>query len=153
MTCWIDEEGIHRAILNLITNALDALAGHEGGFVRVETNYDEVEDLLTIKVSDNGPGIAEEELGNLFELFASSKGSKGTGLGLPVSDKIVREHGGQILVESRFGVGTVFTIAIPHVKPPIIYNSGRGITEATLSGSSIHKTDAIRESNLLKPDD
>ena len=120
----------------------------------METNYDEVEDLLTIKVSDNGPGIAEEDLATLFELFASSKGSKGTGLGLPVSDKIVREHGGQIIVDSKFGLGTSFTIEIPHVKPPVVsHGLGRISGEATLTGSSIHRTSAIHESNSTKPDD
>jgi signal transduction histidine kinase len=154
LICWIDEEGIHRAILNLITNALDALAGHEGGFVRVETSYDEQQDILKIKVADNGPGIAEEDLATLFELFASSKGSKGTGLGLPVSDKIVREHGGRIDVESKFGLGTSFTIEIPHVKPPVVsHGLGRISGEATLTGSSIHRTSAIHESNPTKLDD
>ena len=146
LICWVDEEGLHRAILNLITNAIDAQAGHEGGLISIDTNYDESSDTLRIKVSDNGPGIAEEDLVNLFELFASSKGSKGTGLGLPVSDKIIREHGGQILVESKFGMGACFTIEIPHIKPPLAASSGNKIMmEATLTGSSIHRASEVRD--------
>ncbi|MEI7922012.1 MAG: ATP-binding protein [Planctomycetota bacterium] len=146
LICWVDEEGLHRAILNLITNAIDAQAGHEGGLISIDTNYDESSDTLRIKVSDNGPGIAEGDLANLFELFASSKGSKGTGLGLPVSDKIIREHGGQILVESKFGMGACFTIEIPHIKPPIAASSGNKLMmEATLTGSSIHRANKVHD--------
>lgn len=135
--CWIDEEGMHRALLNLITNAIDALAGQEGGQIDVEVDYEEVTGNLKIRVRDNGPGIASDELAGLFELFASTKGSKGTGLGLPVCDKIVREHDGQIRVESQIGEGTVFIVDLPNVRPPVIDPKVGGHLEATLTGSSI----------------
>ena len=137
LVCWIDEEGIHRAVLNLVTNAIDVLTGQEGGVINVETHYNYQTDHLTIDVIDNGPGIAEEDLAGLFELFASSKGAKGTGLGLPVSDKIVREHGGQISVKSQIGVGTTFSIDLPHVKPPVKPSPQPGSMEATISDSSV----------------
>jgi signal transduction histidine kinase len=137
LVCWLDEEGIHRAVLNLITNAIDALSGKEAGLIRVETGYNSETDHLTISIIDNGPGIAEEDLAGLFELFSSSKGSKGTGLGLPVSDKIVREHGGQITVKSEIGTGTTFTIDIPNVKPPDKPNDEPLSMEATISDSSV----------------
>jgi signal transduction histidine kinase len=113
----IDPEGIHRATLNLVTNALDAsqaVAG--GGRVRVATSWDQAQATARVVVSDNGPGIAAEDLDGIFQLFASSKGTKGTGLGLPVSRKIVREHGGEIRVESPASgqpAGTAFTIELP----------------------------------------
>jgi signal transduction histidine kinase len=113
----IDPEGVHRATLNLVTNALDAtqaVAG--GGRVRVRTSWDEAQATARVIVSDNGAGIAEEDLDGVFQLFASSKGTRGTGLGLPVSRKIVREHGGEIRVASPppgEPTGTAFTIELP----------------------------------------
>lgn len=137
LVCWLDEEGIHRAVLNLVTNAIDALAGHEGGVIHVETIENAETGNLEITVSDNGPGIAGEDMAGLFELFSSTKGSKGTGLGLPVSDKIVREHGGQILVESKIGVGTSFTVILPIVPAPAPFSREPGNMEATISDSSV----------------
>ena len=58
-------------------------------------------------------GIPEDELPRLFQIFASTKGTRGTGLGLPVSQKIVREHGGRIVVESEHGRGSSFQVELP----------------------------------------
>jgi len=58
-------------------------------------------------------GIADDEVASIFEVFASTKGSRGTGLGLPVSQKIVREHGGKIAVSSTVGQGSTFVIELP----------------------------------------
>jgi two-component system NtrC family sensor kinase len=66
-----------------------------------------------VLVADNGTGIPPGEVERIFEVFASTKGSRGTGLGLPVSQKIVREHGGQIRIASEVGKGSTFTIEIP----------------------------------------
>ena len=106
-----DEEGLHRAILNLVTNALDAVAYVAEATVTVRAARDG--ELIRIEVEDNGPGIPEAELQSIFKIFASTKGSRGTGLGLPVSEKIVREHGGAIRVESQVGRGTRFLIELP----------------------------------------
>ena len=67
-------------------------------------------------VSDNGVGIDEDDIPSIFQIFASSKGSRGTGLGLPVSQKIIREHGGKIIVTSRPGHGATFLIELPMAK-------------------------------------
>jgi signal transduction histidine kinase len=64
-------------------------------------------------VVDNGPGIAAEAIEDLFKPFVSTKGSRGTGLGLPVSRKILREHGGDIVVQSVLEKGSKFTLRIP----------------------------------------
>ncbi|MFO0892975.1 MAG: HAMP domain-containing sensor histidine kinase [Isosphaeraceae bacterium] len=64
-------------------------------------------------MADNGVGIDEAEVDSIFQVFSSSKGSRGTGLGLPVSQKIVREHGGKISVTSAPGRGSTFTIELP----------------------------------------
>ena len=108
-----DPEGIHRAVLNIVTNALDAAEGAPGARVDVSTEPGPEGTTAQITVADNGPGIAPEDLGGIFELFASTKGARGTGLGLPVSRKIVREHGGDIRVRSEVGRGATFTLELP----------------------------------------
>lgn len=110
----VDPDGIHRAVLNLVTNGLDAAENESGtGRVSVRTSYDEEKATAYIEVSDNGPGVPEEDLPHLFQLFGSTKGARGTGLGLPVSRKIVREHGGELRVVSTPGAGARFTIELP----------------------------------------
>ena len=118
-TLVFDPEGIHRAVLNLVTNAFDAVADSpEPRRVRVFTRYDPDQGKVWIGVEDNGPGIPAEMLDKIFSPFVSfKKGSRGTGLGLPVSQKIVQEHGGRITVESAPGQGTRFTIELPAVLP------------------------------------
>ena len=108
----LDGKGIYRCILNLVTNALDACAGARGT-VTISTRSVADPDGVEIVVTDTGCGIAEEDLPQVFRVFYSTKGSDGTGLGLAVTQKIVREHGGEIAVESRRGTGTSFTIRLP----------------------------------------
>jgi two-component system, NtrC family, sensor kinase len=113
----VDPEGIHRAVLNIVTNAIDACEGGQAASVSICTEWDGETPLARIKVSDNGVGIDEAELPSIFQLFASTKGSRGTGLGLPVSQKIIREHGGKISVSSRPGEGSTFLIELPATRP------------------------------------
>jgi signal transduction histidine kinase len=107
-----DAEGIHRAILNIVTNALDACEGLEGARVLVCSELDPGA-FAHVIVSDTGPGIPPEEHESIFEVYASSKGSRGTGLGLPVSRKIAREHGGELRVVSTTGEGARFALQLP----------------------------------------
>ena len=109
----IDEDGIHRAVLNIVTNAIDASEGMENAKVEVSTTWDGSNALARVIVEDFGVGIDEEGIESMFEVFASTKGSRGTGLGLPVSQKIVREHGGKIVVSSALGHGSTFVIELP----------------------------------------
>lgn len=113
-----DPEGIHRAVLNLVTNAIDATAERpQPRQVQVTTRYDESQGKVWITVKDNGPGIPAELLDKIFSPFVSvKKGTKGTGLGLPVSQKIVQEHGGRIHVESAPDRGTTLTIELPAMR-------------------------------------
>ncbi len=106
---YLDREGIHRVLLNLITNALEAMEGE--GEITISTSREE--DKVCLKVRDTGKGISPEIREKLFTPFLSEKGSKGTGLGLAVSQKIVKEHGGEIKVDSEVGKGTTFTIFLP----------------------------------------
>ena len=108
-----DPDGLHRAVLNVVTNALEALDGMPQGRIEVRTRFEEVPQQIAIEVSDNGPGIPEAERPNLFNLFVSAKGAQGTGLGLAVCRKILREHGGDIDVDSEAGAGATFRMWLP----------------------------------------
>jgi signal transduction histidine kinase len=119
-----DPEGLHRAILNVVTNALDAASERETGTVQVAAAHLSDRGLFQVIVQDNGPGIAAEDIEKIFTPFQSKKGSRGTGLGLPVSQKILKEHGGQILVDSAPGKGAKFTLEFA----------------ASIADSAVHKT-------------
>jgi len=118
-TLVFDAEGIHRAVLNVVTNAIDAAAesSEQPGRVDIRTGFSNARDNIRIAVKDNGPGIPPERLDDLFSPFVSSKKGRGTGLGLPVSQKILNEHGGRILVESKPGQGARFILELPAVPP------------------------------------
>ena len=111
--CRFDPEAIHRALLNLVNNGLEAIELPEGGILRISTTHELDRGVVRIVVTDNGPGIAPEERSSLFQPFASTKGIRGTGLGLPVTSKIVHEHSGSILVESIPGQGATFIVELP----------------------------------------
>ena len=115
-TVQCDTDGIHRAVLNIVSNAIDALAAHDmesQRIVEIATQWLDAEKLVEIVVHDNGPGIPRDAHADIFKPFVSTKGSRGTGLGLPVSLKILQEHAGDILVESEPGQGTTFRMRLP----------------------------------------
>jgi signal transduction histidine kinase len=113
-----DPEGIARAVLNVVTNALDAVEGHAVPEVTVAVEADPAAGLIRISIADNGPGMPPDTLANVFDLFMSTKGARGTGLGLPVSRKILREHGGDIRAMSAPGRGSTFVLELPLREPP-----------------------------------
>jgi signal transduction histidine kinase len=110
-----DPDLIHRAVLNVVSNAIDACEQSKPGRVSLGVEYLAPQALLKIIVDDNGPGIAAADIPRIFAVFESSKGARGTGLGLPVSQKILREHGGDIVVTSQLGSGSRFSLEIPAV--------------------------------------
>jgi signal transduction histidine kinase len=112
-----DPEALHRAILNIVTNAIDACQDLDNGRVEVSTQYQFRERLALVRVSDSGFGIEKDDLDKIFTVFVSRKGGRGTGLGLPVSQKIMQEHGGRIRVESTPGKGSTFTLELPATVP------------------------------------
>jgi two-component system, NtrC family, sensor kinase len=116
-TLTFDPDAMHRAVLNVVTNAVDACDKVEQGRVHVRTEHVPDQRLLRIVVEDNGEGIAPEDLTRIFSVFESRKGSRGTGLGLPVSQKILREHDGDITVDSTPGHGSRFCLFMPAVAP------------------------------------
>jgi len=111
----LDPEGIHNVLLNLMSNAIDACIfdtdKRKKWWVKVRTALDG--ETIIFEVSDNGCGMDEEVKRKLFTSFFSTKGGKGTGLGLLVTQKIVKEHGGTIEVKSKQGEGSTFTVKIP----------------------------------------
>jgi signal transduction histidine kinase len=114
----VDPEGLHRALLNIVGNALDAVEGRDEPQVIVSTGLDPRAGWVRIEVADNGVGIPPEKVDDVFKPFVSTKGARGTGLGLAVSRKILREHGGDILVQSQFGHGSRFILRLP-VRSPL----------------------------------
>jgi signal transduction histidine kinase/pSer/pThr/pTyr-binding forkhead associated (FHA) protein len=118
-----DEEGIHRSLLNVLSNALDAMQGCEDRYVGVQTLLEADGEWVRIIVLDRGTGISPEQINQIFKPFVSTKGAKGTGLGLAVSRKVLREHGGDILVQSQVGKGSKFVLRLP-MKSPLISEPG-----------------------------
>lgn len=108
----MDPKSIYRCILNLVSNAVYACEQKGGGEVTIKTQFSDAGELMII-VSDTGTGISKENLEHIFDVFFTTKGSKGTGLGLPVTKKIITEHLGTISVDSKEGTGTSFTIILP----------------------------------------
>lgn len=118
-----DPEGLHRAVLNIVGNAIDAVEGRDNPLIIVSTSLEPGGDWARITVLDNGTGIPQNKLEEIFKPFVSTKGARGTGLGLAVSRKILREHGGDIIVQSQPGKGSKFIFRLP-VKSPL---QGAGI--------------------------
>lgn len=108
----LDPAGIHQAVLNLLNNGLDAVESGKG-VVIVRTEFKETALNALIGITDNGIGMGPESRRYLFQPFHSTKGLRGTGLGLVVTKKILDEHGGTIEVESAPAEGTTFTLILP----------------------------------------
>ncbi|MEZ6111382.1 MAG: ATP-binding protein [Pirellulaceae bacterium] len=111
-----DADAMHRAILNVVTNAIDACEEIADGRVEVSVEFPPDGDKVRVIIHDNGAGIAPEDIKKIFSVFESRKGSRGTGLGLPVSQKILREHHGDIVVESTPQQGSRFILEMPAVR-------------------------------------
>lgn len=112
----LDPEGIHCCLLNLVTNALEACLGPEctKKEKKVILRSSKADGWgVEYQVTDNGGGMDEATRDKIFKGFYSTKGSKGTGLGLMITQKIINEHGGVITVESEKGKGSTFTIRLP----------------------------------------
>ncbi len=112
--CYImgDKELINQAILNILTNAMDAV----GPAGKIEMELKKLDDKVQITISDNGTGIPAAEIGEIFRPFFTKKGPRGTGLGLAIAKSFIEAHEGTINVESRPGK-TQFIITIPTHMP------------------------------------
>lgn len=110
------EGELRQVFTNLIGNALDAMAGRPGRLVvrtKEAHSWTNGEAGIRITVADSGSGIPAEVVGRIFEPFYSTKGNRGTGLGLWVSKEIVAKHRGTLMVRSRVGMGTTFSVFLP----------------------------------------
>jgi signal transduction histidine kinase/pSer/pThr/pTyr-binding forkhead associated (FHA) protein len=115
----IDAPLMHQALMNLMTNAVEAVE-HGKGVVTVRASYHASNTrgegspaVVELAVIDNGAGISRERLARLFEPFNTTKGTRGTGLGLAVTKRIVEEHRGRIRVDSVEGKGATFRMILP----------------------------------------
>jgi two-component system NtrC family sensor kinase len=110
-----DPHQLHQVVLNLMTNAQDAMRGTDGPrMMVVGTSFDEATKRLCLEVSDTGPGIPAEVRSRLFEPFFTTKPQgQGTGLGLSLCQGIVENHGGTIRAESEEGKGALFRVELP----------------------------------------
>ncbi len=111
-----DPEAMSRAGLNGVSNALDAVDGLDAPRIDIAAESDAATNRVRITVADNGAGMDAEILADIFTPFISTKGAKGTGLGLTVSRKILREHGGDITATSTPGRGSRFLLEFPLVR-------------------------------------
>jgi two-component system sensor histidine kinase HydH len=111
-----DKKFLEEALINLLINALEAIAGP--GKITVSATRDDLQgdgasqDCIRIDVGDSGSGIAPEHLGRIFDPFFTTK-SAGTGLGLPLVLNTIKRHGGDVRVQSHADSGTVFSLFLP----------------------------------------
>jgi CheY-like chemotaxis protein/anti-sigma regulatory factor (Ser/Thr protein kinase) len=114
----VDEGQIQQVLLNIITNAEQAMRRHNGKGQLSVTSRNQ-DSRIQVSIADNGKGIAAENLEKIFEPFFTTKEpGEGTGLGLSISYSIIREHSGRLYARSNPGRGTTFTIELPITAEP-----------------------------------
>ncbi len=111
--CLFDLEAMHRCLVNLVANALDACGELEEGGGAVSVASARVGGRLEYRVADTGPGMSEAVRSRVFTELFSTKGGRGTGLGLLTAKQTAEAHGGSIAVSSEPGGGALFVVAIP----------------------------------------
>ena len=110
-TAALDKNQLEQVFFNLLKNAMEAMK--DGGTITISLGFDDDDVIAT--VGDTGEGMTHDQLAHLFEAYRTTK-SHGTGLGLMISARIVRDHGGTIAAESESGRGTTFTVRIPRIE-------------------------------------
>ena len=111
---YADSNQLEQVLLNLITNARDAIEEKGSGVIEFKTELSDDSKSVIVKISDTGAGISKANIENIFNPFFTTKDvGKGTGLGLSISYGIIRSHHGTIAVTSKEGEGTTFTIKLP----------------------------------------
>ena len=107
---WVDQELLRNCILNFIGNAAQAMPG--GGKIMLGASADALNNRIRLSFADQGSGINEEDIPKIFQPYFTTK-DVGIGLGLAITERIIKEHDGEIMVESRPGEGAIFTVALP----------------------------------------
>jgi signal transduction histidine kinase len=111
---WFDAQKLDRAFHNILQNACEAVPADSA---RIQVNARRVDDHVEVSVTDNGQGIPEEVRETVFEPFVTFGKDAGTGLGLAIVHKVVRDHGGDVKIESTGRDGTTVKLRLP-VTPP-----------------------------------
>ena len=142
----VDAKGMHRVLLNLILNAEHAiqekretLDQKDMGNITVNATFTQDKESIVFTVSDDGMGIKPETADKLFEMFVTSKGAGGTGLGLTVTKRIVEGHGGTIFATGEEGKGCTMTFTIP-VSHNDASTSTRSINRNVFKGANLQKS-------------
>ena len=131
---WFDQRKLERALYNLLLNACEAAPTVDG---HVEITAAETAGSITICVADNGPGIAEAIRERLFHPFVSYGKENGTGLGLAVVQKIIQDHGGEIVTERAVAVDGQGTTVFRIVLPGRVHDASDGTGEPTMDAPSL----------------
>jgi two-component system NtrC family sensor kinase len=121
---YADSQQLEQVLVNLYLNAIDAMP--EGGKLIIRASLKPVDGsgpMVLITVKDTGYGIEEKDLTRIFQPFFSAKKGRGMGLGLSISERIIRNHGGKINVDSQPGQGTTFRLYLPADRNPQESNS------------------------------
>lgn len=144
----LDSSLLHQAVMNLLTNAIEAVAP-ETGAVTLRCNYRALpkvikprvpgekpqRPMVEVEVTDNGPGIPISKQAWIFEPFNTTKGAKGTGLGLAVAKRVAEEHGGKLTLESGEGAGAKFKLLLPADLTPADDPSATAASRQSLGSS------------------
>ena len=113
----MDPNSVHEVLLNLMSNAVDACLFDEDTSKNFRVDLKtalEKDNVVRFEIKDNGVGMDEEVINKLFTSFFSTKGHRGTGLGLMVTRKLIEEHDGAIDVNSKPGIGTTINVRLPY---------------------------------------
>lgn len=136
----VDAPLIHQLLMNLLSNAVEAVEPGLGA-VTVKAHYAPASDghgpVAVLQVIDNGPGIPASKQQWVFEPFNTTKGIKGTGLGLAVARRVAEEHGGKIRVSSEEGRGATFTVTLPA--------DGASVTDPSATATSRHRSPPLSQ--------
>jgi len=135
---WFDSRKLERVFQNLLVNACEAVSP-ESGEVTVTLHANEV--TIEVRVADNGRGVPDLVRDKLFEPFVSHGKENGTGLGLTIVQKIVQDHGGDVIVESTSPKGTVFLVTLPGM---------RGTPMASATGNAMERREVRVETQPSK---
>jgi signal transduction histidine kinase len=122
-----DPVEVEQIVLNLVSNARDAI--DPPGYIDVSTKVSKADGrpMLALRVSDTGRGMDEATLSRIFEPLFTTKGGRGTGIGLYTTALLVRQMGGTIEVMSRLGEGTTFVVELPCVEAEALTSDSRGV--------------------------